>query len=399
MTNHSHTNDEEAFRTAYLISGYIRQRLTPEEHTELDRWVEKSDHNMLLFEQLTDEHYLGQSLKFLEQVDTEQALQKVLSKIAAAPVKKPTLFSRLKHYTVAASVLLITGAAIVIYQFAFKDSIHQEAIYAEADIQPGSHKATLILADGKTISLNDHQKGKVATQDHTSIEKNDSGSIIYQQQSGIAPTANLYNILKTPNGGQFQLVLPDGSKAWLNAASSIRYPVAFPSGERVVEITGEIFFQIVRNKNAPFKVKLKNEMITVLGTSFNVNSYQDEPFMQTTLVEGLVSINGDGRDIQLLPGQAAKWKDLANVSVDAVSIEEITAWKEGLFVFENATIETIMRQVARWYDVQVKFEDSINHHFNAALPRNLPVSKLLRLLELTHRVQFKISGKTITVHK
>jgi ferric-dicitrate binding protein FerR (iron transport regulator) len=196
------------------------------------------------------------------------------------------------------------------------------------------------------------------------------------------------------------VVLADGSKVWLNAASSLRYPTAFPGSERVVELTGEGYFEISADASKPFRVQVNGTEVEVLGTQFNVMAYPDEGGMRTTLVEGKVRISSAGGERTMAPGQQAVLKPNGNLSLEAhADIEEAIAWQKGQFLFRDATIEEVCRQLARWYDLEVEYEDKIAHHFNAPIPRNMPLTKALALLEGPNRVQFRLEGKKLFVYR
>jgi ferric-dicitrate binding protein FerR (iron transport regulator) len=261
------------------------------------------------------------------------------------------------------------------------------------DIDPGKNAAVLTLAGGKQIVLDSTARGAITRQGNTTI-RNANGLLVYNELHE-KPTELLFNTLATGRGNQYQLILPDGSKVWLNAASSITYPTAFVGAERKVSITGEAYFEIAKNEKAPFIVESKDVQIQVLGTHFNVNTYDDEDALKTTLLEGSIKV---GNSI-LRPGQQAILsRDNTPIKlVDHPDIDEVMAWKNGAFKFNDATIESIMRQMARWYDVEVVYDTRVSQHFIADVPRDVPASELLKLLELTDQVHFKIEGKKITV--
>ncbi len=263
----------------------------------------------------------------------------------------------------------------------------------QVDIAPGVEMATLTLDDGENIVLNQVSNGKIAEQGNAIIVK-ENGRLAYNSSGNSAPKEVLFNTLTIPKAGYYSsLVLADGSRVWLNSESSIRFPIAFPGKERVVDVTGEVYFEVAKNATKPFKVNVKDKgmMIEVLGTHFNINAYNDEAAIQTTLLEGAVKIVAEGKIGFLKPGQQAIWN--ANKELNIVSdadVADVIAWKNGLFSFKKAELETIMRQVARWYGVDVVFEDKIAGHFVATVPRDVPVSKLLKIFEATGGVRFEI---------
>jgi ferric-dicitrate binding protein FerR (iron transport regulator) len=229
--------------------------------------------------------------------------------------------------------------------------------------------------------------------------KKDGGQLAYDV-SGVKPADILYNTLATPRGGQYQLILPDGSKVWLNAASSIRYPTAFAGKERRVMITGEAYFEIKQDAAMPFIVSHNDIDVKVLGTSFDVNTYDDEPVVRTTLVEGAVQVKKGTGAVVLEPGQQARVTEAGVVSLwNDVDVEETVAWKNGRFSCKNMALEDIMREVARWYDVDVMYKDKITDRYTLGVARNVPVSSLLRYLEMSEGVHFSVEGKKIIVSK
>jgi transmembrane sensor len=263
-------------------------------------------------------------------------------------------------------------------------------------IAPGGNKAILTLQDGSTIILNDAENGTLATQGNTRVVKLANGQIAYDEASGPADKV-LYNTMTTPRGGQYKLTLPDGTNVWLNSASSINYPTAFVGKERKVSITGEAYFEVAKNKNKPFYVVAGNQSIEVLGTHFNVMAYSDEENIKTTLLEGSVKISEHNNMSILKPGDQAVVANKGGITVKPADIDEAMAWKNGYFKFSRVDIKHIMRQISRWYDVEVAYEGDIpDDEFVGKIGRSENISQILHLLELEH-VHFKIEGKKITV--
>jgi len=392
----SNYSDQEAYRIARLIAGFLRGTLSKTEHLELDDWVAASDENMQLFERLTDEKNLEEAAKWMESVETEKALQEKKKEIVfnRPATSKPWL--RFLPYAVAASVILVVGL-IVFKPFGGSKPDKKDSITTTPnDILPGGNKAILTLSDGKTIILDSAINGALTTQGNTSITKSDG-----QLEYGNSTTTEelLFNTISTPKGGQYKLTLSDGSKVWLNAASSINYPVSFNGSERSVTITGEAYFEVAKDATKPFKVKVHDALIEVLGTHFNVNAYSNEPVIRTTLAEGSVRVSTKASNAILAPGQEAQLNPQGEIKTIAANLEETLAWKDGQFLFKDAPIENIMRQVERWYDAEIVYENKPADHFNVELSRDVPVSKMLRFLELTNRVHFKIEKKKIVVSK
>jgi transmembrane sensor len=307
-----------------------------------------------------------------------------------------------------AAVLIMVSVASYFY-------MHQidkpEASYTKQvdDIAPGGNKAILTLADGRKISLTDARSGELAEQSGISITKTADGQLIYKiSEPDVNVSGSQYNTIETPNGGQYQVVLPDGSKVWLNAASSLKYPVSFASvDQRKVELKGEAYFEIAKDEKHPFIVKTDQQQIEVLGTHFNVFAYPEESAVKTTLIEGSVKVNGTRggtftpeSEVRLRPGQQSI-VDLGGIKVVNVDTDEAVAWKSGYFRFDDENLESIMRKISRWYDVDITWTDQAvkNETFAAVTTRFANVSRLLNMLEQTGDVKFEVDGRKISIRK
>jgi transmembrane sensor len=303
---------------------------------------------------------------------------------------------------VAALVLLIAGRAVLFFlpaSPAKRKAIDpgQPTNYAH-DLPPGRNNATLTLADGRSITLDSAANGGLAQQGNVKVTKL-NGQIAYTKTgSAQSGDAILLNSISTARGNQYQLILSDGSKVWLNAASSLRFPTAFSGKERRVEVTGEAYFEIAKNPAMPFKVLAGSGEIDVLGTHFNINAYTDEASVKTTLLEGAVAIKMETALQMLAPGQQAEFSQNGGIGLPKnVDVTQETAWKDGFFWFNNTDIHMLMRQVSRWYDVGVEFQGNIaDDGFTGKVSRNVPLSKLLNVLE-QYDLHFKIEGKKIIV--
>ena len=302
-----------------------------------------------------------------------------------------------KRIAIAASLLgavLITGLMFIKNRPPLVAEVNQ--LHYKNDVQPGGNKATLTLSDGSIIDLDDAKNGTLTQQGNTKVIKLDD-KLLYDLSTK-ATQQVVYNTISTPKGGQYQLELPDGSRVWLNASSSIHFPTSFVAKERRVEITGEAYFEVAKDAHKPFIVSVNKSEVQVMGTHFNVNAYDDENDMKTTLLEGAIQfVNGDYKSI-LQPGQQTQLKKDGTVKlVDDVDLDEVVAWKNGLFSFESAGIETIMRQLARWYDVEIEYRGRPDDLFVAEIRRDIKLSDALKALELTGKVKFEIEGKKIIV--
>jgi transmembrane sensor len=305
--------------------------------------------------------------------------------------------ARRKWWAAAAIILLISSSLYFFLNNKEKQLLAKND--SSTDILPGHDGALLTLADGRQLALDSLGNGIIATQGKTDIIIR-NGQLIYN--AGTNTQEILYNTMTTAKGRQYQLVLPDGTKVWLNAASSINYPAAFTGDERNVSVTGEVYFEVARNKEKPFIVDVnKQSKVKVLGTSFNINAYTDEEDVKTTLLEGSVRImHNDAINDQyviLKPGQQAVVKQ-ENIKVNTtIDTDETIAWKNGYFQFNETDLKTVLKQLQRWYDIEVVFEGNIsNEKFIGQLPRNAPLSQILRVLAKT-QVKFKIEGKKLIV--
>ncbi|SDE85421.1 FecR family protein [Mucilaginibacter pineti] len=309
------------------------------------------------------------------------------------PAKERALWPR-----VAAAASILIAISIGGY-FTLHNSKPARQVAVQHDALPGGNKAYLTLGNGQRISLTDLKNGTIANQAGKTIQKTADGLIVYGDSHTNHSNAEIItNTIETPPGGQYQIVLPDGSKVWLNAASSLKYPAAFTGTDRQVELTGEAYFEVAKDKAHPFKVKTNRETVEVLGTHFNINSYSDEPTLKTTLLEGSVKISTANTEQIIKPGEQAVLGN--SLKIQQADEEEVMAWKNGLFVFNDEPLESIMRKVSRWYDLDVQYSDiDKTQAFIGGISRFSNVSKVLQKLESTKMVHFKILGKTIYVTK
>ena len=313
------------------------------------------------------------------------------------PFSSPKTTFTWKRMIAAASMLLLLSAGYITLTL-----LSDRTPLPQADIAPGEKKATLTLADGNTLILEKESSGVVARQgEHTFIVQ-ENEQLIYQTGSGDTTRQETLNTLSTPAGGEYRLTLPDGSKVWLNAKSSITFPTLFQGEKRQVWITGEVYFEVARLDAAnPFHVSVREGIvIEVLGTHFNINSYEEENFVKTTLLEGSVRVHPPhgGTPQPLRPGEQAIINDTGHIEVCAVDTDAVIAWKNGQFVFEKADIETVMRQLTRWYDVEVEYKGAISCHFGGVVSRDVNISNILHVLERTDEVTFEINNKKIIVY-
>jgi transmembrane sensor len=398
-------NYQPYFDFAELIAKYLRDELTVPEQKELDQWLNASVHNQELFKKLTDETLINQQLEVFSAAEHDKAWGKIagvtgFKKTTTTPFKLKQLFPY------AAAVVLLLTVGIGLNRYILKKTTNKPLALHKPDILPGSNKAVLTLANGSKIILNDAGNGKIARQQNIVINKTQTGELIYNvdgsfktaRQPKLADIIAM-NTLTTPRGGQYEVVLPDGTKVWLNAASSLRYPTLFPGNERRVELTGEAYFEVAKNAAQPFFVKTTNQTVEVLGTHFNINSYSDEVSTKTTLLEGSINVtNTSGMPlVKLKPGQQAIGT-INGMKVNAAAdVEEAVAWKNGKFMFKNTDLPTIMRLLSRWYDVDVEYQGTIaEKHYMGRISRNVRVSQVFEILK-TSGVNFTIIGRKIIV--
>lgn len=306
--------------------------------------------------------------------------------------------SRIFRYGIAATLLFFIGFGTYFFVNERKDQQ-----LAKMDFVPGGNNAILTLSNGAKIILNNAGNGTLAQQDGVAINKMHDGEVAYSASEEVEDVSGQnnasFNTLTTPKGGQYEIVLADGTKAWLNSVSSIRFPTSFPGKERLVEITGEVYFEVAKNRSKPFFVKAGNQIVRVLGTHFNINSYADEPEVRTTLVEGAVEIKrtAGGSSVILKPGQQATLRNSGPILVDKCNIEQAIAWKNGYFQIDDADIATIMRQAARWYNVEIVYQGQIpKRQFSGKIPKNIKASEFLQMLTYFN-VHFDIEGQKIIV--
>lgn len=386
-----------------LIEKYQAGTANAEEKLILNEWYNSfsdAETEIITTEEETEQQISDRiKTRLLTTIDREQE----------STVAKPR---RKWQMTAAAAIILALG---VTYFIVTSKSPKQELVKTQPtkpqlknDIAPGGNKAILTLADGSAIVLDSAANGTIGQQGNIEVRKLNNGLLAYKI-NGKQVTENdeaFYNTISTPRGGQYQVTLADGTMVWLNAASSIRFPVAFNGKERKVEITGEAYFEVAKNKVMPFKVKTSLSEVQVLGTHFNVNAYDDEAAVKTTLLEGSVKISAANQISKYLkPGQQALINNHSmglggRIAVlDNADIEEAMAWKNGRFQFKSADLKSILRQISRWYDVDIVYKGNVNLHFTGQLPRNNNASKVFEKLALTGEVHFKLDGKTIIVSR
>lgn len=328
----------------------------------------------------------------------QRVKQQVLQQIR--PVLRPVRWGRVIGR--AAAVLLLLGGAATWWYLSNRQPVNTAPIVrtVDKDIDAGKNGALLTLADGRVVSLDSLANGVVATQKGATAVLN-NGSLSYEGTGSTNNKDLVYNTVSTPKGRQFQLVLPDGTKVWLNAGSSIRYPTAFASNERKVNITGEAYFEVISNASAPFRVLTKaHDEIQVLGTSFNISAYEDDNYSKATLLEGAIKVSANHKSLLLQPGQQAKINSTGATGLELITnadLGKVTAWKNGYFNFENTNLKDAMRELSRWYDLEVVYEGQVPEiEFVGKLSRSLSLKSALTVLERAG-VHFRLEGRKLVV--
>jgi len=396
-------------KIAGLVIKYNRDSITEQEYQELMAWRDSSDSNRRLFERLSAPNYLEDKLNELPDMQSfkEAGWDKVMAAITAdgeetyAGIVIPTRRRIWRRYAIAASVAAVMAVGVWYYMkyssVAKTNTLPVLASNFKNDVKPGGNKAVLTLSDGSIVVLDSTGSGTVAQQGSTKIVKLDKGRLAYNAVNRSSEEI-AYNTLTTPAAGQFSVTLPDGSKVWLNNASSLRYPVAFTGKTREVELKGEGYFEIARNASQPFKVRVGAMLVDVLGTSFNIAAYGDESHIKTTLLTGGVRVSEGAANMLLKPGEQIQVNPEGKFSFpQEVDADGVVAWKNGLFHFERADIHTVMRMLARWYDVEVVYEGPVStRQFGGDIQRNLNLTEVLEILQ-KNQVHFSLEGKKITV--
>lgn len=387
-------------RIQYLFQQYLNSRASREEEMELFEWA-LTPSNQEGVNSLLQNYWQGVTAE--DDMTEEKAismLQSILSNeqdtAAPVPLHSPqqpvhrTHFLKLAWVRYAAAIIILLGAGTFFYLQSDKKDKPVTVVQSEKDVLPAGNKAALKLADGSIITLDSTGEGKLAQQPGAHIIKSGNGEIMYSFDKGTLSGKVNYNSMSTPRGGQYKLVLPDGTRVWLNAETSISFPTAFVDDTREVQVTGEAYFEVAIDRNKPFVVKTPEESITVLGTSFNVYAYASEP-VKTSLLEGSVKV---GKDI-LKPGQAS-----SEGKVFVTNLDQDIAWKNGRFDFNDLSAKQAILQLARWYNVEFKIESDISDvKFGGGLKRNLTLTQILRGLEGIGGLHFTLEGNTVTIRK
>lgn len=381
------------------------------EKEKLSELLEKIESGTATAEELAMYNRLYMHFQKVEEWDTttmgeraaiEEELYAKITEGIEVPSKRTRSYPFFK-YAAAAAIFMAISAGVYFYKLNNSPDASKQAskMAGISDRAPGGNKATLTLANGTKISLTDATNGDLVKQSNISITKTADGQLVYK----ISPTAKNqdnaapeFNSIATPNGGQYQILLSDGSKVWLNDASSLKFPTVFVGETRNVELTGEAYFEVSENKKMPFTVNANGTKVLVLGTHFNVMAYQDEQVFKTTLLEGAVKLIHADAVAFLKPGQQGTITEGGSAfKVREGNIASAMAWKNGYFLLDNSSLPQLMRQISRWYDVDVVYATTLkDHEFVGEVSRKYSLRKILKILELSG-VTFKLEGRTLTV--
>jgi ferric-dicitrate binding protein FerR (iron transport regulator) len=370
------------------LSGTLDAR----EKQTLDHWLEADEQNQELMDKL--EAFQKKPVKISDE-QRDLAWQRLKSTLDVTPVRPlyPEKSGILKILYRAAAVFLLAATAALLWSYYYTRTPAQTA---EVTLLPGRAKATLVIAGGQSIALGD----SAVNLSQRGVDAEASGTALTYFHHAAAAVEQI-NTLIIPRGGEFQLTLADGTRVWLNAESTIRYPAQFTGAVRRVELTGEAYFEVAKNKEHPFEVVTAGQTIAVLGTSFNVTAYPDEPQVRTTLVEGKVAVHpASGKSMQITPGiQSVLDVASGELSLHEVDTDLYTSWKDGLFIFEDEALANILARMARWYDVEIHYVSSgqKNSRFTAHVDKYQSAAEVLKLMQATGAVAFEVDEKIITV--
>lgn len=382
-------------RIQFLLIQYLDGKASPEELDLLSEYLSSAPEDEVWMELMEELMITEPALSGYDPAAWQPFVEELQRKNAgAAPssavaVHRIHFLKRYRWWAAAAVLLLVAGSTWWFRLNRTSQPAFSRQETPHKDLLPGGNRAILTLAGGRQIILDSAANGLLTQQGNARIQKLANGQLAYQRIHEKS-TEVLYNTLSTPRGGQYQLTLPDGSRVWLNAASSITYPTAFTGTDRTVKITGEAYFEVVHNDRQPFRVQGGDQLIEDIGTAFNVNAYTDEPATKTTLVAGKVKVSRGSAIRVLSPGQQAQSKGGDLEMVAHADVEQVLAWKNGVFAFRDADLSTVMRQLARWYNINVEYDGPVpTGTFDGEIGRSLTLNQVLQGLANT-RIHYTI---------
>ena len=395
-------------RLSYLFKKYTENSCTAEERNEFIQMVKQEENTPELNSLISSAVNVAEAEHEINQEKADELFARVLN--VTPDNGAATIFPLRKNkkiwWAAAAIIILVLGSSVyyILNKNTTRQIVQNKTIHKplKNDVAPGYKGAILTLSNGQQIILDSAGNGMLTAQGNTNILKQ-NGKIVYDEQN-ISKSEVLYNTMTTPRGRQYSLVLADGTKVWLNAASSITFPTVFTGNERRVQITGEAYFEVAPlipkggHGKMPFKVEVGQMEVKVLGTHFNIKAYDDESSIKTTLLEGSVRVTKENSDALLKPGQEAILDDQGDFKVTKANVEEAVAWKDRLFQFNNESIKSIMRQLSRWYDIEVVYQGNVaDKKFSGVMSQNTNLSQVLKMLQLTKSVHFKMEGTKVIV--
>lgn len=386
-----------------LADKWMNGTITPEEKAYFEEW-----YNHFNFEEITlTDHWAKDPRQIRDRI--ARRLQDSVRKEQEETARKVQLLQARGRKRLWWSMAAILATMVITAYFVLrkpenpaKTALNGENSQPMADIPPAAGKAVLILANGSTILLDSATTGNLAAQGGTTIEKREGNTLSYRAAVGVGlPEAALqYNTISVPRGGQYNVVLPDGTRVWLNAASALKFPVAFTGADRIVELSGEAYFEVAKMAAKPFKVVVpQNLTVQVLGTHFNISAYADEAAIATTLLEGKVLVKAPGSSKELAPGQAALYTQNKNdLLIKTADTAVAVAWKNGAFKLSNTSVNEVLRQISRWYDVDIVFNSgNPESHITGTISRQMSLSNLLKGLEAISDIHFEYTNGKILV--
>ena len=368
--------DQHHIKVRTLLRKYLEGNCTEEEKAWVEDWYLSIDN----------------SVNELTSKEVKEDLYALQNRLLTIPKQKTAFKTYLRAVAAIVFVVLIAGLILWNKKITEEQLLNTPVVAVEQDFMPGTNRATLSFDDQDEIELNSHQEGLI----------NDGNAIVYADGTPLKEVEKVQMAtLRTPVAGQYQITLTDGTKAWLNALSSIRYPTVFTGAERQIETSGEVYLEVVHDAQKPFIVLSGEQRIEVLGTSFNIDAYGDRGQTLTTLVEGAIRLqhNKFGNQVELHPGQQAVVRDNKAIEVKRVDTEEISSWKDGLYIVNDEPLELYARKIERWYDVEVNMKPHGKKRLSAIIPRDAKLSEVLQAIELKTGVKFIIEGRRVSAKK
>lgn len=370
-----------------MVRDYLSGKANAEQQAFLEAYFQRFENREDILEATSEEEK--------QQLGAEMLLE--IEDRLFAPKPQKRLFPVLAR--IAAILLVIIAVGLYFYQSKWKATDVGNEL-AAAVIEPGGNRAVLTLADGRKISLDDANVGQLAQQNGVIIRKSADGQLVYDLSGNTEASTVNFNTIETPRGGEYQVILPDGTKVWLNAESKLVFPAVFKGNERKVELLGEAYFEVARNKRLPFRVLSAGQTVEVLGTHFNINAYEDDSNIKTTLLEGSIRVSGktSGQSMVLVPGQQAAMARTGLIKISEVRADDAIAWKNGYFLIDKQPLAEVMRKISRWYDVEIEYRGRLtNETFVGQVSKFEKISEVLAALELTGLAHFKIEGRRVIV--